>query len=89
VASVTHPLAALSEALFASRCSPPTPPDAGLIAAAVNSAVQRFGPRGCTALMAQQFGDRLFEHQRDSWLSGFLRRVPRTGGDPDWGAKGI
>jgi hypothetical protein len=28
-----------------------------MIAAAISSAVQRFGPRGCTELMAQEFGD--------------------------------
>jgi len=45
------------EALFASALQPSETPDAGMIAAAVTSAVQRFGPRGCTELMAQEFGD--------------------------------
>jgi hypothetical protein len=44
-------------ALFASALQPSEAPDAGMIAAAVSSAVQRFGPRGCTELMAQEFGD--------------------------------
>ena len=45
------------EALFASALQPSDTPDAGMIAAAISSAVHRFGPRGCTALMAQEFGD--------------------------------
>ena len=45
------------EALFASALQPSDTPDAGTIAAAIRSAVHRFGPRGCTALMAQEFGD--------------------------------
>jgi hypothetical protein len=28
-----------------------------MIAAAISSAVHRLGPRGCTELMAQEFGD--------------------------------
>ena len=28
-----------------------------MIATAISSAMQRFGPRGCTELMAQEFGD--------------------------------
>jgi len=45
------------EALFASTPQPSGTPDAGMIAAAISSAVQRLGPRGCTELMAQEFGD--------------------------------
>ena len=45
------------QALFASALQPSDTPDAGMIAAAISSAVHRFGPRGCTALMAQEFGD--------------------------------
>jgi hypothetical protein len=45
------------EALFASALQPSDTPTAGLIAAAISSAVHRFGPRGCTELMAQEFGD--------------------------------
>ena len=45
------------EALFASALQPSDTPDDGMIAAAVRSAVQWFGPRGCTELMAQEFGD--------------------------------
>jgi len=44
-------------ALFASALQPSDTPDAGMIAAAISSAVQRFGPRGCTERMAQEFGD--------------------------------
>jgi hypothetical protein len=44
-------------ALFASALQPSDTPDAGMIAAAIISAVQRFGPRGCTGRMAQEFGD--------------------------------
>jgi hypothetical protein len=45
------------QALFASALQPSDTPDAGMIAAAISSAVRRFGPHGCTALMAQEFGD--------------------------------
>ena len=45
------------EALFASWLQPSDPPTAGLIAAAIRSAVQRLGPQGCTERMAQEFGD--------------------------------
>jgi len=45
------------EALFASWLQPSDPPTAGMIAAAIRSAVQRFGPQGCTERMAQEFGD--------------------------------
>ena len=44
-------------ALFASPLQPSDTPDAVMIAAAISSAVQRFGPRGCTERMAQEFGD--------------------------------
>jgi hypothetical protein len=51
------PRHARCEALFASALQPSDTPDAGMIAAAITSAVQRFGLRGCTELMAQEFGD--------------------------------
>jgi hypothetical protein len=44
-------------ALFASALQPSDTLDAGMIAAAINSALHRLGPRGCTELMAQEFGD--------------------------------
>jgi len=45
------------QALFCSALQPSDTPTAGLIAAAISSAVHRFGPRGCTQQMAQRFGD--------------------------------
>ena len=45
------------EALFASALQPSDTPTADMIATAIGSAMQRFGPRGCTELMAQEFGD--------------------------------
>jgi len=45
------------EALFASWLQPSDTPTAGMIAAAIRSAVQRFGPQGCAERMAQEFGD--------------------------------
>lgn len=45
------------QALFASALQPSDTPDAGLIAAAISSAMRRFGPRGCAEVMAQEFGD--------------------------------
>ena len=44
------------QALFASALQPSDTPDAGMIAA-ISSDPQRFGPRGCTGLIAQEFGD--------------------------------
>jgi len=62
------------EALFASALQPSDTPDAGMIAAAIRSAVQRLGPRGCTELMAQEFGD----HPADSQPRGRRRVHPHT-----------
>ena len=45
------------QALFCSGLQPSDAPTAGMVAAAITSAVRRFGPRGCTELMAQEFGD--------------------------------
>ena len=44
-------------ALFASALQPSDTPTAGMIATAIRSALRRFGTRGCTELMAQEFGD--------------------------------
>jgi hypothetical protein len=51
------PSPARRAALFASALQPSDTPDAGTIAAAIRCAIQRFGPGGCTELMAQEFGD--------------------------------
>ena len=56
-AGAAGPGRARCEALFASALQPSGTPDAGMIAATISSAVQRLGPRGCTELMAQEFGD--------------------------------
>jgi hypothetical protein len=45
------------EALFASELQPSDAPTGDMIARAITSAVQRFGSRGCTERMAQEFGD--------------------------------
>ena len=45
------------EALFASALQPSDTPTADMIAGAITSAIHRFGPRGCAARMAQEFGD--------------------------------
>jgi hypothetical protein len=45
------------EALFVSALHPSDAPTADMIAAAIVSAMHRFGPRGCAARMAQEFGD--------------------------------
>ena len=45
------------EALFASALQPSDTPTADMIATAIRSAMQRFGPHGCTEIMAQEFGD--------------------------------
>jgi hypothetical protein len=72
------------QALFASALQPSDTPDVGMIAAAISSAVQRFGPRGCTEPMAQAFGDHPdAAARRMRWAAGSQprgrRRVhPRT-----------
>jgi hypothetical protein len=45
------------EALFVSALQPSDAPGADVIAEAIMSAKHRFGPRGCAARMAQEFGD--------------------------------
>jgi hypothetical protein len=45
------------EALFASELQPSDSPTGDMIAIAISSAIQRFGSRGCTERMAQEFGD--------------------------------
>ncbi len=56
---LTHPIGSdvRCEALFASALQPSDAPTADMIAQAIRSAVQRFGTRGCTERMAQEFGD--------------------------------
>ena len=48
---------ARSEALFASGLQPSDAPTAGMVAAAMTSAVRQFGIGGCAGRMAQEFGD--------------------------------
>ena len=45
------------EALFVSALQPSDAPTADMITGAIVSAMHRFGPRGCAARMAQEFGD--------------------------------
>jgi hypothetical protein len=45
------------EALFVSALQPSDSPNDDMIAGAIMSAMHRFGPRGCAARMAQEFGD--------------------------------
>jgi hypothetical protein len=45
------------EALFVSALQPSDTPTADVVAGAISSAMHRFGPRGCAARMAQEFGD--------------------------------
>ena len=45
------------EALFVSALQPSDAPTADMIAGAIASAMHRFGPHGCAARMAQEFGD--------------------------------
>ena len=44
-------------ALFCSALQPSDSPTAGMVAAAINRAVQQFGIGGCAGRMAQEFGD--------------------------------
>ena len=46
-----------TEALFASDLQISQHPTAELIRAAVNATVDRLGPTGCAALVAQEFGE--------------------------------
>jgi hypothetical protein len=45
------------EALFVSALQPSDAPTADMITMAIESAMHRFGPHGCAARMAQEFGD--------------------------------
>jgi hypothetical protein len=45
------------EALFVSALQPSDTPTGDVINGAITSAMHRFGPRGCAARMAQEFGD--------------------------------
>ena len=45
------------EALFVSGLQPSDAPTAGMLATAINRALQQFGVRGCVGRMAQEFGD--------------------------------
>jgi hypothetical protein len=45
------------EALFVSALQPSDAPTADMITGAIIRAMHRFGPRGCAARMAQEFGD--------------------------------
>ena len=79
------PSHARCEALFASALQPSDTPDAGMIAAAICSAVQRLGPRGCAELMAQEFGDHPdAAARRMRWARRLAARhaVPRPAAQP-------
>jgi hypothetical protein len=54
-------------ALFASLLQPSDTLEPGMIAAAISSALHRLGPRGCTGLMAQEFGDHPDAARRMRW----------------------
>jgi hypothetical protein len=45
------------EALFVSALQPSDTPTADMITEAIISAMRQFGPGGCAARMAQEFGD--------------------------------
>jgi hypothetical protein len=45
------------EAPFASALQPSDTPTGDMIACAITSAMRQFGSRGCSARMAQEFGD--------------------------------
>jgi hypothetical protein len=64
MAGTTRPVRAMPdtsdtrcEALFASTLEPSDAPTGEMIARAINAVMQRYGTRGCTARMAQEFGD--------------------------------
>ena len=56
-ATIAGPIDARCEALFASALQPSDNPTVIMAAAAINSAIGRFGTRGCACQMAQEFGD--------------------------------
>jgi hypothetical protein len=66
--TVAGPIDACCEALFASALQPSDNPTVTMAAAAISSAVRRFGRRGCLSQMAQEFGDHPDEAaQRMRW----------------------
>ena len=56
-ATLAGPIDARCEALFASALQPSDKPTVTMAAAAISSAIRRFGTRGCACQMAQEFGD--------------------------------
>lgn len=65
--------AARTEALFASPLQQADAPDPATVAEAIKSAVRAFGTRGCTARMAQEYGDHPDEAaSRMRWVRGLL-----------------
>jgi len=60
------------EALFASALQPSDTLTADMIATAIRSAMQRFGPHGCTEIMAQEFGD---HPDAAAWRMRWARRL--------------
>ena len=55
--TIAGPIDVRCEALFASALQPSDDPTVSMVAAAISSAVRRFGRRGCLGQMAQEFGD--------------------------------
>jgi hypothetical protein len=68
-ATIAGPIDARCEALFASALQPSDHPTVTMAAAAISSAIRRFGTRGCACQMAQEFGDHPDEAaQRMRWV---------------------
>lgn len=56
--SITITKTRIAEALFVSDLQPSDNPTPGSIRAAIDQMIQTYGPDGCAARMASEFGDR-------------------------------
>ena len=67
------------EALFASVLQRSDAPTAETVAEAVNSTMRRFGIRGCTGRMAQEFGDHPeAAAERMRWVRQLITQIPAS-----------
>jgi hypothetical protein len=55
--TLTMPSTRVAEALFVSDLQPSQTPSAQVIRATISRSIRRYGPDGCAARMATEFGD--------------------------------
>jgi len=66
-----------AEALFVSTLQRSERPTPGQLCEAISATLGRYGPRGCAAIVAQEFGEHPTEAvRRMSWVLAVLRSAP-------------